>query len=56
MGPPAFLVALSVAFLPSAWLERVRPWVPTVGPVVVAVWLVTWLVRLMRAVRREATG
>lgn len=56
MGPPAFLVALLVAFLPRVWLDRLRPWAPTVGPIVVAVWLVTWLLRLTRTVSRAAAG
>jgi hypothetical protein len=56
MGPPAFLAALLVAFLPRVWLDRLRPWAPTVGPIVVAIWLVTWLLRLIRAVRPAAAG
>ena len=47
MGPPAFLAVLLFAIVPRAWLDRLRPWANSMGPIVVAIWLATWLARLV---------
>lgn len=47
LGPPALFVALLVAVMPSAWLNRLKPWASTIEPAVAGLWLSTWVAHLL---------
>lgn len=48
MGPPALLAAVGLAILPDSSIDELRPWMRSIGPIVAAAWVATWLVRLVR--------